>query len=79
MLDYEETYPNVFTQYHGSDMILYVDNNSAYLVLPKACSHISGHFYLSDCPPTNDTPNPKLNGHILTIFQKLKHVVASSA
>ena len=58
-------------------MILNIDTNAAYLVLPKSHSRISAHFYFSDHPPTNDTPWPKLSSHILTICQTPKHVVAS--
>ena len=60
-------------------MILRGDTDSAYLVLPKARSCITGHFYLSDHPPPTDTPKPKLNGPILTVCQTLKNVVASAA
>ena len=79
LLEYAATHPNAVIWYHASDMILHVDTDAAYLVLPKACSHIAGHFYLSNRLPTNDTPKQKLNGPILTIFQTLKNVVASAS
>ena len=79
LLDYAASYPDAVIRYHVNDMILYVDTDAAYIVLPKSRSRIAGHFYLSDHPPSNGTPNPKLNGPILTICQKLKHVVASAA
>ena len=37
-------------------MILHGDTDSAYLVLTKSHSRISGHFYLNDLPPPTDTP-----------------------
>ena len=72
LLDYSETYPNAVIRYHESDMIIHGDIDAAYLVLPKALSHIAGHFYLSDQPPPTDTPKPKLYGPILTVRQTLK-------
>ena len=59
-------------------MILNGDTNAAHLVLPKARIHIAGHFYIRDRPQTTNTPKPKLNGTILTVFQTLNNVVASS-
>ena len=79
LLDYASTNPNNAIRYHASDMILYVETNVAYLVLPKSRSRIAIHFYLGNIPPTNDTPKPKLNSPILTICQTLKNAVASSA
>ena len=67
LLDDESTYHEVFIRYHASAMILHGDNYAAYLVLPKACSRIAGHFYIRDHPPTTNTPKPKLNGPILTV------------
>ena len=77
LLDYATTYPNDVIQYHESEMILHVDTNAAYLVIPKARIRITGKIYLINWPPSNLTPKPKLNGPILTILQTLKYVVAS--
>ena len=60
-------------------MILHGDTDAAYLVLPKSYSRIAGHFYLSDRLPTTNTPKPKLNGPILTVYQTLNNVVDSEA
>ena len=78
LLDYEETFPNAAIRYHTINMILHGDTDSAYLVLTKSCSRIDGHFYLSDHPPPTDTPKPKLNSPILTVFQTLKKLVDSA-
>ena len=51
LMDYLWTYPNAKLQYRKSDMVLYVDSNAAYLVLPQARSRIAGHFYLGSIPP----------------------------
>ena len=72
LLDYSATYPYDVIRYHASDMILHGDTDAAYLFLPKARSHIAGHFSLSDHPTTTNTPKPKLKGPILTVFQTLK-------
>ena len=79
LLYYAETYSNSVIRYHASDMILHGDTDAAYLVLTKSCSFIADHFYLSDHPPPTDTPKPKLNGLVLTVFQTLKNLVASAA
>jgi hypothetical protein len=80
MLDYAATYPNAVLRYHASDMVLHVDTDAAYLVLPKACSVIAGHYFLSDNPPPPPTePNPKPNGPIHTECRTLQNVVSSAA
>ena len=81
LMDYLATYPNATIRYTKSDMILYVDSDAAYLVLPKARSRIAGHFFLGPKPP----PPPALpqsktsNGPILAVCKRLRHVVSSAA
>ncbi len=80
LLDYCATYPNAVIRYYASDMILFVDSDAAYLVLPGAKSRISGHFFLSDQPPPAPaTPSPRPNGPIMVICRTLRHVVNSVA
>ena len=43
-LDYAATYPNLVTRCYASGMILRVDSDAAYLVLPNAKSRIAGFF-----------------------------------
>ena len=50
LIDYAATYPNVYVQYHASDIVLYVDSDATYLVLPQARSRIAGYFQLNDHP-----------------------------
>ena len=61
-------------------MVLHVDSDAAYLVLPEAKSRIAGHFYISG-HPNNLAPNqaPTPNAPILTECRTLRHVVASAA
>ena len=58
-------------------MVLHVDSDAAYLVLPQACSRIAGHNYFSDRPTKTKTPTA--NDPILTECRSLRHVVASAA
>ena len=52
LMDYVATYPNCYLRYHASDMILNIDSDAAYLVLPKAKSRIAGYYHLSSSPTT---------------------------
>ena len=81
LMDYMWTYPNATLRFYKSDMILYIDSDAAYLVLPKARSRIGGHFFLGKLPP----PPPALpsihstNAPILTVCKRLRNVVSSAA
>jgi hypothetical protein len=75
LLDFAATYPNAKVRYHASDMILHVDTDAAYLVLPGAKSRVAGYYYLSSLPPT---PAP-LNGAILVDCSTIRNVVSSAA
>ncbi len=63
--------------FHASDMCLHVETDAAYLLLPRARSRISGHFFLSDLPDFKRTITP--NGPILTECKTIRTVVASAA
>lgn len=76
-MDYLHTYPDAYLRYYASDMILHVNSDAAYLVVPKARSRVAGYFYLSDHP--NITKHPKVNGAILVECKTLRHVVSSAA
>ena len=77
LLDYAATYQNAFVRFYASDMVLTVDTDAAYLVLPKARSRVAGYFYLGNFPKSK--PHPSLNGAILIECKSLRHVVASAA
>ena len=76
LLDYAATYPHIVVRYYASDMVLAIDSDAAYLVLPNAKSRIAGYYYL-----TSDLINdaPPINAPILVICKTLKHVVSSAA
>ena len=79
LLDYVATYPNATIRFYKSDMVLYVDSDAAYLVLPNARSRFAGHFYLSNRFPTTSCPKPPSNGPIHTECKAIRSVVASAA
>ena len=62
LLDYASTYPNAVIQYHASDIVLHVDSDTSYLVIPYARIFTAGIFLLSNWTPPNLTqPNQTLN------------------
>ena len=79
LLDYCATNPNGKIRFHASDMILHVDTDAAYLVLPQAKSRIAGYFYLSNLPSNFEKPHAKFNGAIHVECRTLKYVAASAA
>ena len=80
-LDYAATYPNAKIRYYASGMILWIESDAAYLVLPNARSRYAGHFYLSTLPPKGNLTSykPPTNGPIHTECRTIKNVVASAA
>ena len=75
LLDYAATYPDAFIRYHASDMVLHVDSDAAYLVMPKARSRIAGYYQLLNYP----TKQGDLNGPLHIECKTLRNVVASAA
>ena len=81
LLDYAATYEDTTLRFYASDMVLHMESDAAYLVLPGAKSRIAGYFYLSDRPPPNEkvSPTPMRNGPLHIVCKTLHHVVASAA
>ena len=77
LLDYVSTHPNATIRYHASDMVLNVDSDAAYLVLPRARSRLAGHFFLSSPGSLSRIAFP--NGPVLTECKTIWHVVSSAA
>ena len=75
-MDYTTTHLNVLVRYNASGMVLHVDFDAAYLVLPKARSRIAGCFQLSNHPNNNHAIF--LNGSILVVCKHIQHVVSSA-
>ena len=79
LLDYMSTYPNAKLRFHASNMVLQIDSDAAYLVLPGAKSRIPGYYNLgSKTPPTNTT-NHSINGPIHVKCKAQQHVVSSAS
>ena len=76
LLDYTNTYRNPILRFYASDMILTIDSDAAYLVLPKARSRIAGYFRLLNQPNTNTFQD---NGAVLIECKSLRNVVSSAA
>ena len=76
LLDYVNTYKNAILRFYASDMILKIDSDAAYLVLPKARSRIAGYFRLLDHPENSPYQH---NGAILIECKSLRNVVSSAA
>ena len=74
LLDYVTTYPMLSFK---SDMILYIYSDAAYLVLPKAHSHIAGYIFLSN--KVLDGEDPPINEAVLVKCKKLDPVALLSA
>ena len=79
LLHFCASHPNASIRYTASDMILHIDTDASYLVLPGAKSRIAGYYYLAQHPPLHGTPTPTMNGAIHVECRTLKHVVASAA
>lgn len=76
-MDYLNTYPNACIRYHAGDIVLNIDNDAAYLVIPKARSWVVGCFHCSEHP--SKPKQPKLKGAIMVECKTLDHAVSSTA
>ena len=79
LLDFCATHPNATIRYKASNMVLHVDTDAAYLVLPGAKSRIGGYYFLAKHSPAHGISRPTLNGAMYVECKRLKHVVASAA
>ena len=76
LLNYANTYRNMYIRYHASNMVLHSCSDVAYLVAPKARSCIAPYNYLSNHP--SKTRKPTLNWPILIECKILRKVVSSA-
>ena len=77
LMDYLADHPNAVLRYRASDMILQLEADAAYLVLPKARSRMAAWFILGNDPTTH--PKPMSNAPVLIMCNTLKNVMASTA
>ena len=74
LLDYVATYPNDGTIYRSSGMVLAAHSDAGFNNESKGRSRAGAHIFLSE-----DDPEPRWNGPILTIEQMIKFVMTSAA
>ena len=53
-MEYLETYPDAYIQYHSIDIQLCIGTDAAFPVLPKARRRIAGFYHLKNTPHTSD-------------------------
>ena len=75
LMNYLHTHSNAVIQLHSSDMILYIESDADYLVLPQAHSRVASIFYLRNAT----SRRPRLNRAIQFICKNLQNVVSSAA
>ena len=76
-MDYLHTHPDATIHHHASDMILYIEPDAAYPVLPKYRRCEASVFFLGDrCTPGQ---RPTINCLIDVLCKIIKNVVASAA
>ena len=77
LMDYANTYDKAKIRFYASNMILEIDSDASYLVLPKSRSRYAGYFRLLH---HHNTPNRHIhNGAILIECKTIRHVVTSAA
>ena len=77
--DYLSTYPNAVIRFYASDMVLHVESDAAYLVLPKARSRMAGFFYCSNKYDKNQPIKVPLNRPIHVECKTSRRIVTSAA
>ena len=77
LMDYINTYPSPYLRFYASDMILSIDSDAAYLVVPGAKSRVAGYFYLTNAMSSQNSGSP--NAPVLVECKVLRHVVSSAA
>ena len=65
--DYTNTYPNAYIWYYANYMVLHIDSNAAYLVVPMTRRRIIGYYHLSNNPKFCQTP--VRNGPVLVQYK----------
>ena len=77
LMDYLHYHPNAVLRFHASDMVLQVESDAAYLVLPHAHSRAAAWYILGNDPTT--TPTPMTNSPVHVMCNTIKNVMASAA
>ena len=77
LMDYLHDHPNGILRYHASDMILSLEADAAYLVLPQAKSRAAAWFVLGNDPTKN--PLQPINSPLHVMCNTIKNVMSSAA
>jgi len=77
MLDYLSTHPDATLRFYASDMILIIETDAAYLVLPNARSRAAAWFIFGNDP--KKVTNPMTNSPVHVMCNTIKNVVSSAA
>ena len=77
LMDYLHDHPNGILRYHASAMILSLEADAAYLVLPKAKSRAAAWFVLGNDPTQN--PIQTKNSPLHIMCNTIKNVMSSAA
>ena len=77
LMDYLHYHPNAILRFHASDMILQIEADAAYLVLPKARSRAAAWYILGNDPTT--TPSPMTNSPVYVMCNTINNVMSSAA
>ena len=77
LMDYLHDHPDATLRYHASDMILQVEADAAYLVLPQARSRAAAWYILGNDPTKH--PSPTSNAPLHIMCNTIKNVMASAA
>ena len=72
LMDYLATYLNAYIRFYASGIVLHIDTDASYLVLPNAKSRIAEYFHLIDLP--SSTVHPNINGPILVEYKTLYRI-----
>ena len=76
-MDYADIYQNTIIGFYASDMVLEVDCDAAYLVMPNARSRYAGYYSLLDKPDTLNCAQH--NGANLIECKTIRNVVTSAS
>jgi hypothetical protein len=72
VLNYCATHLDATLCYHASSMVLHIDSDASYLLMPQSCSRVRGHHYLSSNsrdPTKAPTTNPHPRSHPYRLSQ----------
>ena len=80
LMDCLWTYPNAKLHFTKSDMLLYIDSDVTYLVLPQAWSHIGEQFHLGNMsrPAPAKPAKSSTDAPLLTVCKRHQNVVPST-